>query len=146
MAEFAVGSSERTTGKTQKLKFIAGGLIIVAAVAYLIFTSTQSFSSYFLTVGELQARGPEFYNQSVRVSGLVVPDSLNWNAADMLLRFDIADENGNRLHVVFKGPRPDQMQGQTQAVVEGRYLESGEFQASDLLMKCPSRYEDNKTG
>jgi cytochrome c-type biogenesis protein CcmE len=93
----------------------------------------------------LQARGPEFYGRNVRVSGRVIADSIDWNAGDMRLRFDIAAEDGSRLRVVFDGPRPDQMRGEAEAIVEGRYQESGEFQADDLLMKCPSRYEEDRT-
>jgi cytochrome c-type biogenesis protein CcmE len=132
--------------RAKKLKFVIGGLVIVVAVAYLIFTALRSSASYFLTVSELQARGPEFYGRNVRVSGQVVADSIDWNARDLLLRFEIADEDGRRLRVVFNGPKPDQMRGEVQAIVEGKYLESGEFQASDLLMKCPSRYEEGQTG
>jgi cytochrome c-type biogenesis protein CcmE len=143
---FTIDDSRRSAGGsgTKKLKFIVGGLVIAVAVAYLIFTALRSSASYFLTVSELQARGPEFYGRNVRVSGKVVPDSIDFDAGDLLLRFDIADEDGRRLRVVFNGPKPDQMRGEAQAVVEGKYLESGEFQASDLLMKCPSRYEESQ--
>jgi cytochrome c-type biogenesis protein CcmE len=143
VAEFAV-DGPGGSGGANKLKFAVGGLVIVVAVAYLIFTALQGSASYFLTVSELQARGPEFYGRKVRVSGRVLPDSIDWNAGDLLLRFEIADENGSRLRVVFNGPKPDQMRGEAEAIVEGRYQESGEFQADDLFMKCPSRYEEGR--
>ncbi len=40
-----------------RLKFIIGGLLIVAAVVYLIVSSTQASAQYFLTVDELIAKG-----------------------------------------------------------------------------------------
>ena len=45
------------------------------------------------------------------------------------------------MHVVFNGPKPDQMREGAEAILEGKY--DGEvFQAQSLLLKCPSRYEE----
>jgi cytochrome c-type biogenesis protein CcmE len=144
VAPFTVDDSRagvRAKRRNGKRKFIISGLVIAVAMAYLIFTALQGSASYFLTVSELQARGSEFYGRNVRVSGRVVANSVDWNASELLLRFDITDEDGGRLRVVFHGPKPDQMRGEAEAVIEGKYLENGEFQANNLLMKCPSRYE-----
>ena len=39
----------------QRNKFLIGGLLILAAVVYLIFSSTQASAEYFMTVDELKA-------------------------------------------------------------------------------------------
>jgi cytochrome c-type biogenesis protein CcmE len=45
------------------------------------------------------------------------------------------------MHVVFNGPKPDQMRHEAEAILEGKY--DGEiFTAQSLLLKCPSRYEE----
>ena len=64
------------------------------------------------------------------------------------LEFDIVDnlENpGQRLHVVaMNEPKPDLLQHEAQALVEGRADENGVFTAipGGLMLKCPTRYEE----
>lgn len=125
----------------QKIKFIVGGVIIVLAVIYLIYTGIQSTASYFLTVEELHAKGETIHNRHVRVSGHVDAATIDYNSRDLILQFEITGETGERLPVIFNGPRPDQMQQDAEAILEGKY--NGEiFTAQSLLMKCPSRYEE----
>jgi cytochrome c-type biogenesis protein CcmE len=80
----------------------------------------------------------------VRVTGLIQGESIDWNAQDLILKFEIADE-ASRLPVVYKGLRPDMFQDGAQAVVEGRYTEGGTFEAHNLVLKCPSKYEEAAT-
>ena len=56
-------------------KFIIGGLLILAAVVYLIASSTQASAEYFMTVDEVSAQGQSIVGKSLRVSGAVVGDS-----------------------------------------------------------------------
>ena len=42
-------------------KFIIGGLLIVAAVVYLIVSSTQASAQYFLTVDEINRQGGQHH-------------------------------------------------------------------------------------
>ena len=51
--------------------------------------------------------------------------------------------NGAELPIVFYGPRPDNFQRTASAIVEGELLENGSFEAETLLLKCPSRYEED---
>ena len=50
-------------------KFILGGLFILAAVVYLIFSSTQQSAEYFMTVDELKTKGSQVIDKSLRLSG-----------------------------------------------------------------------------
>ena len=47
-------------------KFIVGGLLIIAAVVYLIVSSTQASAQYFLTVDELVAKGDSVKDRELR--------------------------------------------------------------------------------
>jgi len=60
----------------------------------------------------------------------------------MTLKFSIMDEGGDQLPIVFYGPRPDNFQRAASAIVEGELLPNGTFEAETLLLKCPSRYEE----
>jgi len=126
-------------------RFIAGGLLLIAFVGFLAFQMVQATTStgaYYLTVNELHEQQPGIIGQRVRVNGIVVDDSEDWNASEVTLRFTIADEEGGQLPIVFYGPRPDNFQRAASAIVEGSMLEDGTFQADSLLLKCPSRYEE----
>jgi cytochrome c-type biogenesis protein CcmE len=135
----SVKVAERAANK--KLKFIIGGVVIALAIVYLIYNGIQSSAAYFLTVDELYAKGTAIENRTVRVSGLVDADTIDFNNRDLILTFDVTSETGERLPVVFNGPKPDQMREGAEAIIEGKY--NGEqFTAKTLMLKCPSRYEE----
>ena len=127
------------------MKFVAGGLLIMLFVGYLatqMVQATMSTGAYYLTVAEVYGRGAEAYGQRIRVNGNVVEGSEDWNAKEITLKFAIADESGEQLPIVFYGPRPDNFQRAASAIIEGEMLPDGSFQAETLLLKCPSRYEE----
>jgi cytochrome c-type biogenesis protein CcmE len=126
------------TALRARSKFIFGGAIIVLAVGYLIVSSIGGSTAYYLTVEEVKAKGPS--ERTVRVAGTVVGETIEWDAQELLLKFQIADDSGS-LTVTYNGPRPDMLRDGADAVVEGRYTAEGLFEANNLLLKCPSKYE-----
>lgn len=144
-------------------KFLIGGLMIIAAVVFLIWNSTQSNIQYYLTVDELYERGGDWIGQDVRVAGAVVGDSISYDPETLELSFtivhipaDVEKEGGlaealhqavtdptrHRLSVIYVGPMPDLMQDEAQAIITGQIDETGLFTADELLLKCPTRYEE----
>jgi cytochrome c-type biogenesis protein CcmE len=138
------GTKQQKKAVNKQTKFIVGGLIVALVIGYLIFTSIQGSTAPYLTVTELQSRAPSIYERKVRVTGVIQGESIEWNAHDLILKFEIADESGS-LPVVYRGLRPDMFQDGAQAVVEGRYTEGGTFEAHNLVLKCPSKYEEAAT-
>jgi cytochrome c-type biogenesis protein CcmE len=125
------------------LKFVIGGLVLIAIVIALMVQATMTTGAYYMTVGEIRNAGQSLLGQRVRVNGAVVPDSEDWNAQQVTLRFAISDEKSSeQLPIVFFGPRPDNFQRAASAIVEGEMLPDGTFKAETLLLKCPSRYEE----
>ena len=149
-----------------RVKFIIGFLLMAVAVVYLIASSTQAAAQYYLTVDELAAKGDSILGRDLRISGAVDGESINYDPETLTLRFTIAnvpgdldeieqagglaevlhqaasDPNSRRLQVVYVGPRPDLLRNEAQAILTGRMGEDGVFQASELLLKCPTRYEE----
>jgi len=123
-----------------RLKFLVGAAIILVVLGWLIFSNIEGATAHYLTVEELLAQGPS--DQMVRVSGLVVGNTIDWDPQRLILRFEIAGEDGS-LPVLYQGVRPDMFQEGAQTVVEGRYASSGLFEASTLLLKCPSKYVED---
>jgi cytochrome c-type biogenesis protein CcmE len=122
--------------------------VIALAVAYLVMMGLQGTTEYFLTVSELQAKGPSAQNQLLRVSGTLVPGSLTHDADGLSVHFLIADAAATSpLTVTYRGGQvPDTMAdasaGNVEIVAEGKLGAQGTFAANDVLAKCPSRLED----
>ncbi len=143
MAQSTSVPTVQVSGRTanKKIKFIVGGAAIAVAILYLIVTGIQSTAAYFLTVDELYAKGAAMEDRTVRVAGKVDAETIAFNNRDLILAFDVTSETGERMAVVFNGPKPDQMREGAEAILEGSY--DGEtFAAQTLLLKCPSRYEE----
>jgi len=151
-------------------KFLIGGLIILGAVVYLIISSTALGAQFFFTVDELLARGPDAVDKPARIAGAVLGDSIRYDPETLTLTFTIvhtpadtqlindegglaaaldaavADETRNRLQVVYIGVKPDLLKDAAEAIISGRLGEDGIFYANELLLRCPTRYEEALPG
>ena len=139
----ASGSSGASSGPTRRtgLKVALAGGALVVGVAYLILTGLQTSTVYYLTVGELLAKGPAAYGQQLRVAGDVTPGSVLKEDAGLGIRFVVQDGSG-QIPVYYRGgPVPDIFGDEVQVVVEGKYGPDGTFVASTLLAKCPSKFD-----
>ena len=128
---------------SSRIKFLIGGLVVVIVVVALIATSFSGSTSEYLTISEVRALGPD-QTQNSRVAGKIVTDSVQWDTAAVHLAFEIEDETG-RLPISYNGVKPDMMADAVEAVVIGKYDPTNQvFTASELLMKCPSKYEEKE--
>jgi len=124
----------------KKWRMWIGSAAILLVIAYLAFSSIQGASVYALTIHELKAKVPSIYGQNVRVGGTVDGQSIVWDAKAALLQFTLVDGE-EALPVTYTGARPDMFRDGAQALVEGKYQRSGIFEATRLLLRCPSKYE-----
>jgi cytochrome c-type biogenesis protein CcmE len=125
------------------MKFLIGGVVVAVVIGALIFTSFSGSTSDYLTIAQVKALGPEQARDS-RVAGAIVPDSVEWNTRDLHLTFEIEDDTG-MLPVSYHGPQPDMLVDAVEAVAIGKYDTSAQvFEAGELLMKCPSKYEEKE--
>jgi cytochrome c-type biogenesis protein CcmE len=147
-------------------KFVIGGVLILAAVVVLIWTSTTQNAEYFYTIDELNAKGTSAVDRNMRVSGAVIGDSIQYDAQNLTLSFEVAhvpadnlaietegglaevlhqavlDPSRTRVKVVYVGPKPDLLRNEAQAIMTGHLGQDGVFYADELLLKCPTRYEE----
>ncbi|HEY78582.1 MAG TPA: cytochrome c maturation protein CcmE [Dehalococcoidia bacterium] len=123
-----------------KKKYLIGGVILILVVGYLLYLSFGSSVSYYLTVSEFLESGSEFHDTNVRVAGKIADSPVDWNAADLELRFDIT-EGGRNLPVIYQGAKPSGFKVGSNILVEGKGHPDGVFRASQIIMKCPSKYE-----
>lgn len=93
-------------------------------------------------------------------------DTIQYDAETLNLQFDVAHVSGDndeieaqgglaevlfqavndpsrqRITVIYNGPKPDLLRGEAQAIMTGHIGEDNIFYADELLLKCPTRYEE----
>jgi len=163
----AEASWEKPTVKIaapNRLKFAIVGALLLGAIAFLLISGTVSGSQYFLTVNDVLTR-PDLAGKTVRISGAVVGSTIRFDADTQTIHFTMANVTDNMadlekngglaavLHqavinptarridvVVANQPMPDLLKDEAQAIVTGQLDSKGVFSASELLLKCPSKY------
>ncbi len=149
-----------------KGKFVFAGLLILAAVVYLIISNTGSTAHYFLTIEELRAMGDRAVGRNLTVSGAVLGESIVYDPTIPRVTFTIvqvpadpkeveragglaavlhaavSDPDAPRLEVIYNGVKPDLLKHESQAIIRGHLGEDGRFYADEVLLKCPTRYQE----
>ena len=128
-----------------KPQFLVAGLLLVGVIISLMVYGLTTAKAYWLTVDEVHQKGDSLISQRLRVNGVVVEGSEDWNAEEVTLRFKIEDEEnpGRQLSVVHYEPRPDNFHRAASVIIEGELLQGGVIETDVLLLKCPSRYEES---
>lgn len=153
-------SSAPRKPRSEYLKFLVGGVLMLAAVVYLIISGTTSGAQYFMSIDEL-VKNPEYLGKTVRMSGAVIGDTIQYDSSTLTLDFTIANipvetsdlartlheavlsTSAQRLKVHLDNEvMPDLLQNEAQAILTGKLGEDGVFYATELLLKCPSRYAE----
>ena len=123
---------------------VLGGLIVAAMVFLLVKTVGGGTQLYYLEVEEY-LNSP--VSGTVRLSGYVAEGSIERDEAGLAVRFQMRSEDGAQSVPVSYDSRtgggrvPDTFKEGSQVVVTGSADESGMFHATQLLAKCPSKYE-----
>ena len=123
---------------SRKAKFLGGGLVIVAALAYLVYAGVTRSVVYFVTPSELGAA--PVAGKAYRLGGMVQPGTLVWDPKSLDLRFTLSDGRGT-VPVRHRGTPPDLFAEARGAVVEGTWSRDGYFQASTIMAKHSEEYK-----
>jgi cytochrome c-type biogenesis protein CcmE len=112
-------------------------LAAALAVAFLALgvTAFQKTLTPYLDFEE--ARGSKGV---VQVMGALDKTSDRYDTASQELSFDLLDDRGRSMPVVYRGIRPGNFKDAISIVAIGRYR-NGRIEAEKLLVKCPSKYQ-----
>lgn len=111
------------------------GLLLVAG--FLVFGLSAFQKSLTPYVSFADARET---SRTVQVAGAPIKESADYDETARELRFDIADEKGDKLSVVYAGVRPANFDDAVSVVAIGRW-DGNAVRAEKLLVKCPSKYQ-----
>ncbi len=129
-----------------KKKCVFGLGFPILAAAYIGLSSLTTPFRYYVTVSELVglAEAAPRHNLSgerLKVVGTVQEGSFTKaSKEDPVNRFTL-EESGHRLTVAYRGPLPEQFHEGRQVVANGHLTTEDHLLASEVLVKCASKYE-----
>ncbi|AEV15656.1 Cytochrome c-type biogenesis protein CcmE [Thermus sp. CCB_US3_UF1] len=127
-----------------RTKYVLGVLLILGALAYMVFGGLGRNLVYFLTPSEYLQDQSRYQNRPVRLGGLVKEGTVRYDKDRLELRFTLTDGVAE-VPVVHRGTPPGMFKEGQGVVVEGRFRE-GVFQGSNLLVKHSESYQAPKAG
>ncbi len=136
--------------KRSSKKVLVGVMVVVAAVAFLIYRGVSTTGAYYLTVTELRTSEVGLglgAGEVVRVGGDVVPGTVAYDQRDLVLEFSIRDPDrpDQMLAARYEGPKPDAFEPEIEVLLEGTFdRDRNLFRAENLLVKCPSKYQSEE--
>lgn len=150
----------------QRGKILLLFLTFLVLLTSLVYFSTRQDIQFFMTVEEALSTKETLASRPLRVLGVVIGETIAFDARSGILTFEIAhvpsdnaeleakgglaavlhtaaqDPQRARLTVRYHGLRPTLLKEEAQVVVSGHFGEDGIFEAEEILLKCPSRYEE----
>jgi cytochrome c-type biogenesis protein CcmE len=141
----AAGAPRRRSGR--RVGVIGAIVVLVGAFAWLIFGNLDQNVVFFLTPGELLAKGPDVVGKPVRLGGEVKPGSVKWDAQSRKLEFEVVDVDTTQVvRVNSTGAPPQMFRDGMGVVVEGRLGDDRVFQSTNLMIKHSNEYRPPKAG
>lgn len=117
-------------------KVIASILVVVAFIIFGSLSFMESNLEYTDVAGAMKA------NKKVQLKGEWVKEKpSSFDAAKAQFTFTLKDEAGRECVVVLDGAAPNNFELATSVVAKGRFTNEGYFHATEVLTKCPSKYE-----
>lgn len=115
-------------------RIVIGGafLIVFGVVAFINFGRTIT---PYVSFAEARAS-----DRAVQVAGFPDHPGASFDMENGYFLFDMTNEEGETMSVRYKGAEPGNFSQAQSVVVIGRY-EGGDLNASQILVKCPSKYE-----
>ncbi|MEP1094984.1 MAG: cytochrome c maturation protein CcmE [Cyclobacteriaceae bacterium] len=128
-----------------KTKYIAS--IVVIAIAIVIIMTMAGDASSYVTFGEAKELSANGFKKSIHVVGELPRSSggeivgIEESPDKLSFKFQMVDENGFTQQVFHANPIPTDFAKSEQVVIIGAY--NGEnFIAEKILLKCPSKYQE----
>ncbi len=123
--------------RNRRLGLVAGGGVLLAGAAFLVFTALQRNISYFYTPSEAQEASVAA-NTRIRLGGLVETGSLE-HGDGLEISFRVTDGEAT-LPVVYSGIVPDLFREGQGVIAQGAFNEDGVFIAQTILAKHDENY------
>lgn len=119
------------------------GPVVTAIVAGLAMVGVvgafMSNASPYVTVAQAKTQ----QGDSLHLAGVLVKDSCTTDLTTGHTKFTLKDADGATIQVEHVGSRPPTLMQADKVVAIGA-MKGGHFVSHDLLVKCPSKYEEKE--
>ena len=118
------------------LKVILAAVVVVAFIVFGSVSFLQSNVEYTDVAGAMQK------HKKVQLKGQWNKEKgSSFDPQTSQFTFFLVDDAGKECKVVLDGAAPNNFELATSVVAKGRFTDEGYFHASEVLTKCPSKYE-----
>ena len=118
-----------------KPRILIGSVLVLASIAFGVTAFKKSLTPY-ISFSEARRSG-----SNVQVNGVLAnPAAVRYDAGRSDLVFALKDDKNEVMDVVYKGVKPANFEQATSVVAIGTFKD-GRFEADQLLVKCPSKYQ-----
>lgn len=120
-----------------KPKIIIASVIVVAFIIFGSYSFLESNVEYTDVAGAMKT------HKKVQLKGAWNKDrESSFDAKTSTFTFYLKDENGQECKVILDGAAPNNFDLAISVVAKGRFVpDQGYFHATEVLTKCPSKYE-----
>jgi cytochrome c-type biogenesis protein CcmE len=124
-------------------------IIVVIAVAVGILVTTADDASSYVTFSEAYTLASSGNTKNIHVVGELKKDAtghvigIEEGADKVSFSFVMIDEKGKEQKVEYREPMPADFMRSEKVVVIGNYA-GDSFHANKILLKCPSKYQEQK--
>ncbi|MCI9129513.1 MAG: cytochrome c maturation protein CcmE [Eggerthellaceae bacterium] len=126
--------------KMKKRLIVVSGILLIVVIAMLAVVGGGSAAT---NISVAQAAKLSSSDQKVQVSGNVVPDSYSSDGSVLTFSlYDPEDDPSIQLQVIYNGSASSTFGNNVTAICTGRMDGSGALQCTELVTKCPSKYEN----
>lgn len=116
-------------------------LVAIAAAIGVLLMYSVDFSTYD-TISSAKEKQGKYVHLIARLDRSM-PIQYDAVKDPNFLSFYAVDSLGNTAKVIYHNPKPPELEMSERIVLKGK-MEGNVFQCDDILMKCPSKYKDNK--
>jgi cytochrome c-type biogenesis protein CcmE len=125
---------------SRALKIIATILVVGGGTGYLLYSTGAEGLEYYKHVDEVAGALSSWQGKRLQLHGRVVAGSIERRRGALEYRFVLA-HGGKSLPVHYSGVVPDTFKDEAEVVAKGRLDAGGALEATEILAKCPSKYE-----
>jgi len=136
---------QRTHEPSPLAKLGLTALVAIGGLGFLVYSGRASSSGYRM-VDKLMVEPSRWVDKEMKIHGWVEPGSIDVKIENQeTKRTFILGKSGKRVTVHHIGPVPDTFKDASEVVAKGTLVQAPDgsyvFEATELMAKCPSKYE-----
>lgn len=124
-----------------KRSYIIGAVVVALAMIMAMYSFKSTMTTY-VSVSEAKVT-----TRPVQVAGVVAKGSKQYDLQNNKMIFTLREDSGDEMAVEYGGQSPANFDDVTKIVAIGKYnTERHVFMATEVLVKCPTKYEQRVKG